>query len=189
MSPSGIFANRAGTRCVASSLGYDQRAAIVGVGNGNLSKDYDDDNRLGSETNIIAGVYGTSSNDGTATHYGGYFTNLKACGLVLNTKYVGKSPKYELLSDTDSLVIGYDDDNPTDVYLPAATREGQTIFVKHYGRGFLRFYTQGEQLIYDDSTENAYYDFGNGWGGVFHFTKAFINNTLTHIWLVSRYKF
>lgn len=190
MSPSGIFANRAGTRCVASSLGYDQRAAIVGVGNGNLSKDYDDDNRLGSETNIIAGVYGTSSNDGTATHYGGYFTNLKACGLVLNTKYVGKSPEYEILSDTDSLVIGYDDNNPTDVYLPAATREGQTIFVKHYGRGFLRFYTQGGQHIYDDSTENApYYDFANGWGGVFHFTRTFINNTLTHIWLVSRYKF
>ena len=38
MSPTGIFANRAGSQCVAASTGMDQRAAICALGYGNLSK-------------------------------------------------------------------------------------------------------------------------------------------------------
>lgn len=187
LSPSGIFANRAATQCVSATTGFDQRAAICALGFGKLNRTEFDSWKVGQESNLVAGVYGTSSNSGTAPHYGGYFFNLKACGITLRPKYVGTASTY--LSDTDSLVVGYTSSNPTNVYLPSATREGQTIFVKHYGTGYLRFYPQGGQKIYDDSTENSYYDFGNGQGGIFHFTRIFINGVLTNIWLVSRYKF
>lgn len=186
--PSGIFANRAGTQCVAATSGCDQRATIVGLGNGKLDKStFSEYVPLDTEDNLVAGVYGTSSNSGTAPHYGGYFRNLKVSGLTLKTKLVGESTVY--LTDVDTLVVGYADSNPTNVYLPAATRLGQTIFVKHYGTGYLRFYPQGGQKVYDDSSENTYYDFSNGQGGIFHFTQLYLNHVLTNIWLVSRYKF
>lgn len=67
-------------KCVAASTGMTQRASICGLGYGNLNKNawqFDDD------TNLIAGVYGYSSNSGTAPDFGGYFFNLKAKGLIL----------------------------------------------------------------------------------------------------------
>ena len=62
MSPSGIFANRAGTRCVAASSGLDQRAAICGLGYGNLNKTEWET----GESTLLAAVYGYASNSGTA---------------------------------------------------------------------------------------------------------------------------
>lgn len=187
LSPSGIFANRAGTNCVSACYGFDQRAAIVGLGYGSLAKTEYDNWKVGQESNLVAGVYGISSNSGTAPHYGGYFHRLKACGLVLKPKYVGNTAVY--LSETDSLVIGYHSNEGTAVYLPSTASEGLTIFVKMYGSGYLRFYPLSGHHLYDDSSENTYYDCGNGQGLVFHFTKIFLNNVLTNVWLVSRYKY
>lgn len=189
LTPTGIFANRAGTQCAAAHTGYDQRASIVGLGQGSLDKSASpaDTTQVGLESNLIAGVFGTSFNSGTAPSYGGYFLNLKACGLTLKPKYISGGSAY--LSDTDSLVIGFSTNAPTNVYLPASMREGQTIFVKMFGSGYLRFYPQGGQLIFDDNTENQYYDCNNGQSLIFHFCRVFINNNLTDVWLVSRFKF
>ncbi|MCF0187957.1 MAG: hypothetical protein HUK04_00465 [Bacteroidaceae bacterium] len=191
LSPSGIFANRAATQCVSATTGCDQRAAIVGLGNGNLAASSYDQYEVGKEANLVAGVYGISSNSSTAPHYGGYFHHLKACGLTLKPRYVVKEDIY--LTDKDTLVVGFTANNPQKVYLPAATREGQTIFVKQAWTGYLRFYPTGGQEIYDDNTMNEYYDCYNGQGLIFHFTNIFLtqgNTTTRHkIWLVSRYKF
>lgn len=183
ISPTGIFSNRAGTQCVAASTGMTQRAAICGLGYGKLNKD---DWQFGSDTNLIAGVYGYSSNSGTAPDYGGYFMKLKAKGLILETKYITTSGTY--LSDTMTNVVGFGSSR-LNVYLPAATREGQTIFVKQWWSGSMRFYPRSGQKIYDDTLENEYYDFEQGQGGIFTFVRASINGENVAVWLVSRWKY
>lgn len=183
ISPTGIFANRAGTQCVAASTGMTQRAAICGLGYGNLNKEAW---LFGTDSNLIAGVYGYSSNSGTAPDYGGYFLKLKAKGLILETKYIETSGTY--LTDTITNVVGFGSSR-LNVYLPAATREGQTIFVKQWWSGSMRFYPRSGQKIYDDASENEYYDFVQGWGGIFTFVRARINGESVAVWLVSRWKY
>lgn len=183
ISPTGIFANRAGTQCVAASTGMTQRTAICGLGYGNLNKEAW---QFGTDSNLIAGVYGYSSNSGTAPDYGGYFLKLKAKGLILETKYIETSGTY--LTDTITNVVGFGSSR-LNVYLPAATREGQTIFVKQWWSGSMRFYPRSGQKIYDDTSENEYYDFGQGQGGIFTFVRARINGESVAVWLVSRWKY
>lgn len=183
MSPTGIFANRAGTQCVSATTGATQRASICGLGFGNLNKEAW---QMGAEFNLIAGVYGNASNSGTAPYYGGYFHNLKANGISLNTKYITSSGTY--LTDSISNVVGFGSSR-LNVYLPASTREGQTIFVKQWGRGSLRVYPRSGQKIYDDTSQNEYYDFAEGQGGIFTFVRASINGENVEVWLVSRWKY
>lgn len=183
MSPTGIFANRAGTQCVSATTGATQRASICGLGFGNLNKEAW---QMGAEFNMIAGVYGNASNSGTAPYYGGYFHNLKANGISLNTKYITSSGTY--LTDSISNVVGFGSSR-LNVYLPASTREGQTIFVKQWWRGSLRVYPRSGQKIYDDTSQNEYYDFAEGQGGIFTFVRASINGENVEVWLVSRWKY
>lgn len=183
MSPSGLFANRAGTQCVASSTGYDQRASVCGLGWGNLSKSAWS---FGADEKLVAGVYGTASNSSTAPYYGGYFRLLKAMGLVYGTKYITATSTY--LTDYQSLVVGFTSGQAR-VYLPASSREGQTIIFKQWWTGYMRIYPRSGQKIYDDNTENEYYDVGCGQGLIAHFVRASINGESVQVWLVSRYKF
>lgn len=183
LSPTGIFANRAGTQCVSATTGATQRASICGLGFGNLNKEAW---QMGAEYNLIAGVYGNASNSGTAPYYGGYFHNLKANGISLNTKYITSSGTY--LTDSISNVVGFGSSR-LNVYLPASTREGQTIFVKQWWRGSLRVYPRSGQKIYDDTSQNEYYDFAEGQGGIFTFVRASINGENVEVWLVSRWKY
>ncbi len=183
LSPTGIFANRAGTQCVDSSTGLTQRASVCGLGYGKLNKS---EWAFDNDTNLIAGVYGNSSNSGTAPDYGGYFFNLKVKGLILGTKYITTSGTY--LTDAISNVVGFGSAR-LNVYLPASTREGQTIIVKQWWSGSMRFYPRSGQKIYDDTSENEYYDFGQGQGGIFTFVRASINGESVAVWLVSRWKY
>ena len=183
LSPTGIFANRAGTQCLLGAIGLDQRASIVGLGFGNLDKSawvFDKD------SNLVAGVYGNASNSGTAPFFGGYFYHLRANGLILNTKYITETPTY--LYDTQSMVVGFSSSR-MNVYLPAATREGETIFVKQWWSGSMRFYPRSGQKIYDDKSENEYYDFSQGEGGMFTFIRAKLGNEVVEAWMVSRWKY
>lgn len=183
MSPSGLFANRAGTQCVAASTGYDQRASVCGLGWGNLSKSAWS---IGADEKLVAGVYGTASNSSTAPYYGGYFRLLKAMGLVYGTKYITSSGVY--LTDYMSLVVGFTNGR-ANVYLPASSREGQTIILKQWWTGYMRIYPRSGQKLYDDNTENEYYDVGCGQEVIAHFVRASINGENVQVWLLSRYKF
>ena len=167
MSPSGLFANRAGTQCVASSSGYDQRASVAGLGFGNLSKSAWS---IGADEKLVAGVYGTASNSSTAPYYGGYFRLLKAMGVVYGTKYITSSGVY--LTDYMSLVVGFTS-GQAKVYLPASSREGQTIIFKQWWTGYMRIYPRNGQKIYNDNTENEYYDVGCGTGTYRSFRPCF----------------
>lgn len=183
MSPTGIFANRAGTQCVASSTGMDQRAAICALGYGNLSKSQWS---TGADERLIAGMYGYASNSGTAPSYGGYFFNLKVKGVIYGIKYITASGVY--LTDAMSLVVGFTN-SQAKVYLPASTREGQTIIFKQWWTGSMRIYPRNGQKIFDDHTENEYYDVREGQELIAHFVRAAINGESVQVWVVSKYKF
>jgi hypothetical protein len=182
MSPTGIFCNNAETQAVSAILGYTHKASIVGLGFGTVNKsDWNNEN-------FLAGVYGIASNSGTAPAYGGFFQNLMAAGLFLHRKAVEESSSSVYLSETDSLVIGYSR-NQQIVYLPSDGVIGRTIFFKQWWTGYMRVYPRNGNVLYDDSSQNDYYDIGEGQGAIFHFTIGYINGVKKSAWLVSRYKF
>jgi len=190
MSPTGIFANLAGTNGMPSSSGYTHRGAIVGLGFANVDKSTW---AVNAEETIIAGVYGRASNNGTAPAYGGFFYNLFAGGLVLGRKCItGSSDSTTYLSGSDTMIIGYTSATAT-VYLPSSPTEGQVVFVKQWWTGKMTFKPITGHSIYDDSSENDYYDFGEGQGGMFIFTIGYITSgdttTKKEAWLVSRWKY
>lgn len=182
MSPTGIFCNNAETQAVSAVLGYTHKASIVGLGFGTVNKsDWNNEN-------FLAGVYGRASNSGTAPAYGGFFQNLMAAGLFLHRKAIEESPSSVYLSETDSLVIGYSR-NQQIVYLPSDGVIGRTIFFKQWWTGYMRVYPRSGNVLYDDHTQNDYYDIGEGQGAIFHFTVGYVDGVKKSAWLVSRYKF
>lgn len=182
MSPTGIFCNNAETQAVSAILGYTHKASIVGLGFGTVNKsDWNNEN-------FLAGVYGRASNSGTAPAYGGFFQNLMAAGLFLHRKAVEESSSSVYLSETDSLVIGYSR-NQQIVYLPSDGVIGRTIFFKQWWTGYMRVYPRSGNVLYDDSSQNDFYDIGEGQGAIFHFTIGYINGVKKSAWLVSKYKF
>ena len=182
MSPTGIFCNNAETQAVSAILGYTHKASIVGLGFGTVNKsDWNNEN-------FLAGVYGRASNSGTAPAYGGFFQNLMAAGLFLHRKAIEESSSSVYLSETDSLVIGYSR-NQQIVYLPSDGVIGRTIFFKQWWTGYMRVYPRSGNVLYDDHTQNDYYDIGEGQGAIFHFTVGYVNGEKKSAWLVSRYKF
>ena len=182
MSPTGIFCNNAETQAVSAILGVTHKAAIVGLGFGNVSKDQWDNE------NFLAGVYGRASNSGTAPAYGGFFQNLMAAGLFLHTKAIEEQTASVYLSETDSLVIGYSR-NQQIVYLPSDGVIGRTIFFKQWWTGYMRVYPRSGNVLYDDHTVNDYYDIGEGQGAIFHFTIGYVDGVKKSAWLVCRYKY
>lgn len=186
MSPSGIFANRAGTRCVSATTGCDQRAAICALGFGSLAKDEIMDT---GDANLIAGVYGYASNSSTAAAYGGYFYNLKANGLILGIKKIfGTSTTTTYLTDAQTLVVGLSSVKQT-VYLPASDKQGQTIILKQLGTGYMRVYPRYGYKLFDDNTENEYYDVNKGQCLISHFVKFATNGENVFAWTLSLFKY
>lgn len=176
MSPSGIFCNNAETLAVSATFGSDVRAAIVGLGYGNVSKnDWDNGN-------FLAGVYGTASNSGNAPAYGGFFQNLMAAGLLLNRRAIESSGVY--LNSYDTLVIGYSSNECT-VYLPNDGIIGRVIFFKQWWTGSMKVYARGGQVIYDDSTTNPYFRVPEGKLAIAIFTIGYVGGVKKEAWLIN----
>lgn len=184
LTSAGIFCNNAGTQAVAASLGISRRAAIVGLGYGTMNKDN------WQNENFIAGVYGYSSNRGTAPAYGGFFQDLLISGMILKNRSIDDNSGTVYLSTSDSFVLGLTNSGVTKtVYLPNDGIIGRTIIVKQIGKGALRFYPRSGQYIYDDSTANDYYDNGEGWMAIFNFVRFNVNGVTRDVWAVSRCKY
>lgn len=188
LSPAGIFANWAGINGMPSSSGYTHRGAVVGLGYGNVAKR---EWVLNAAETIVAGVYGRASNSGTAPAFGGFFYDLYAGGLTLGKRAISGTKQTVYLNAADTMVIGYTSDTSI-VYLPANPKEGQVVWVKQWWTGTMRVRPRTGHHIYDDNTENEYYDFGCGRAGMFVFTIGYITsgNTQTKVeaWLVSAWK-
>ncbi len=186
MSPTGIFSNMAGTDGMPASSGYTHRGAIVGLGFANVpARTW----AINAVDTIVAGVYGRASNSGTAPAFGGFFYDLFAGGLIFGRKCItGASNNTWYLNREDTVVIGYTSAASV-VYLPASPKEGQVIFVKQWWRGYMRFRPRSGYLIYDDTSVNDYYDFGEGQGGMFVYTVGYVDGVKKQAWLVSRWKY
>ena len=186
MSPTGIFSNMAGTDGMPASSGYTHRGAIVGLGFANVpARTW----AINAVDTVVAGVYGRASNSGTAPAFGGFFYDLFAGGLIFGRKCItGTSNNTWYLNREDTVVIGYTSAASV-VYLPASPKEGQVIFVKQWWRGYMRFRPRSGYLIYDDTSVNDYYDFGEGQGGMFVYTVGYVDGVKKQAWLVSRWKY
>lgn len=187
MSASGIFANNPKTNALPALTERTHYGSIVGLGFGN---NVNNQWLFEAEQTIVAGVYGRSSNSGTAPHYGGYFHRLKAKGLFLDTVYIHDgSPSYTTLTDEATFVSGITNSGVSkNVWLPTTGYEGQVVYAKQTGTGTIRFLANSGQLIYDDSSQNSYYDCIDGDMLTFVFVKYNINNAPKQIWTVSRQK-
>ena len=194
VSASGIFSNNPKTNALPSSSGYTRYGSIVGLGFG---RDINQSEwALDREQTIVVGVYGSASNSGTARAFGGYFNNLKAAGLVLNLKYItdDAATTSVTLSALVSQVVGLTNSgNRGVVYLPNDDLEGKVIWAKQFGKGSMRFYPQSGQHIYDDDTENEYYDAGTGYELKFTYARWVKESGDTSVnvqgWLVCKYSF
>lgn len=162
-----------------------QRAAIVGLGYGKLDKQIWSGN---SDNNCLAGVYGLASNSGTAPYYGGLFHLLKAYGMIFNVEYINSTATTKYLYDSDTFVMSFSTKQCT-TYLPAASREGQMVFLKQWGTGYMQRLCSQRTLIYDDNSENSYYDCGCGQMIIAVFVRASINGENSEVWHVNRIKF
>lgn len=189
MSASGIFCNNPKTNAMPSSSGYTHYGSIVGLGFGdNVSYEWE----FEKETTLVAGVYGRADNSGNAPAYGGYFMDLCAAGLILKQKYITDSAATTAvnLGTTDTQAVGLTNKDKTGtVYLPTDGYEGKVIFAKQIGQGAMRFYPKSGQKIFDDITENNYYDVSEGQEAKFTFTVFNLNGKRVEAWSVSRWKF
>ena len=189
LSASGIFCNNPKTNAMPSSSGYTHYGSIVGLGFGdNVSYEWE----FEKETTLVAGVYGRADNSGNAPAYGGYFMDLCAAGLILKQKYITDSAATTAvnLGTTDTQAIGLTNKDKTGtVYLPTDGYEGKVIFAKQIGQGAMRFYPKSGLKIFDDITENNYYDVYEGQEAKFTFTVFNLNGKRVEAWSVSRWKF
>lgn len=188
LSASGIFCNNAKTNALPASSGYTHYGSIVGFGFGNINNDWQWD----KESTIISGLYGSASNSGTALAYGAYIWDLLAAGLILRQKYVGdtyKDTAYQITSGVTQIVGLSNSGITAQAILPSDGMEGKVIYVKQIGAGAIKVYPKSGQKIYDDNSENDYYEATSGQEMKFTFAKYLINSVSTEVWLVSRWKF
>lgn len=187
VSPTGIFANLAGTNALPTSSGYSHRGAIVGLGFANVDKI--EEWSLNGDQTMVAGVYGRASNNGNAPAYGGYFNNLKAAGFILNTFFVTDSTdEGTRISTAYSVIIGLTNRSVhRKVYLPSDTYDGRTVKFIQMGAGSMYVYPYGGQRLYNDSTADDYVEVGTGYTYEFTFATWLINSISTQVWIFRRY--
>ena len=188
VTPNGIFCNHAMINALPSSSGYTHYGAIVGLGFGNVDNDW----YWEKESTIIAGLYGRASNRGTALAYGAYIWDLLAAGLIYRQKYVTDShatTAYNISSNVTQIVSLSNSGVTAKTILPSDGMEGKVIYVKQIGAGAVRIQPKSGQHLYDDNSENTYYDLGCGEEAKFTFAHYTIGGTSTEVWLVSRWKF
>lgn len=189
MSASGVFCNNPKTNAMPTSSGFTHYGAIVGFGFGdNVNFTW----AFEKESTLVAGVYGRASNSGNAPAYGGYFSDLCAAGLILKQKYITDSAATTAVNLSASITqaIGLTNKDKTGtVYLPTDGYEGKVIFAKQIGQGAMRFYPKSGQKIFDDITENDYYDVPEGWEAKFTFTVFNLNGNRVEAWCVGRWKY
>lgn len=189
LSASGIFCNNPKTNALPASTGYTHYGSIVGLGFGdNVNYSW----MFEKESTLVAGVYGRASNTGNAPAFGGYFQDLCASGLILKQFYVtdnAATTAVNLGSGVTQVVGLTNKDKVGIAYLPTDGLEGKVVFAKQIGAGATRFYPKSGQKIFDDTSENDYYDIPNGWEAKFTFSVYNLNGNSVEVWLVSKWKF
>lgn len=187
LSSNGIFSNIAGINGMPASTGYTQRGAVVGLGYANVNKNTWS---INADETIVAGVYGRAYNSGTAAAYGGFFYQLKACGLTTSVYYFTDNDAGAQISLDDTTVIGLINKNITcTIYLPKNAHEGQEVEIIQMGQGVTRIDTNDGTHIYDDTSENEYYDCAEGWVTICKRVRYTLDKVTRDIWVVHQYRY
>ena len=142
VSNSGIFANTAGQGIFPAATGISARASIVGLGWGNVTKD------TYADRNFVAGVYGSSSNSGSAPAFGGYFDLLRANGLYIAVRRISTGTT---LNKYDCYVSCYNTSDIT-VYLPSSPYTGQVIYIRQMNANGIMINGNGISIHTDGNT-------------------------------------
>ena len=170
-----------------ASTGYTQRGAVVGLGFANVNKN---SWAINADETIVAGVYGRAHNSGTAAAYGGFFYQLKACGLTTSVYYFTDNDAGAQISLDDTTVIGLINKGITcTIYLPKNAHEGQEVEIIQMGQGVTRIDTNDGTHIYDDISENEYYDCAEGWVTICKRVRYTLDKVTRDIWVVHQYSF
>lgn len=160
MSYNGFFANRSGVIAYTDSNDNQRHfAAIFASGKANVTESW----ALNGDETCVVGVYGKASNTGSAPAYGGYFENLKACGLVLKMVLItDSSSSSTTLSSKVSAVVGTVSENQTKtVVLPSENIEGKTIVIRNNDRGTISVSPASGQYMNSWGSTNSYSITGN----------------------------
>ena len=131
----------------------------------------------------MIGVYGNVGNSGTAPSYGGMFVNLRVHGFMPGTTYVNASEKSFHLTDTATMVMCASTGRCL-IYLPATTRDGQTVFLEQLGTGSMRLYASGGQKLRTGATEASYVDASAGYTII----AVFIKGLGAEAWCINKIK-
>lgn len=134
----GVLANYAGQDALPASSGSELKAAVVGLGFGNLKK-----SAFGSRA-VLAGVFGRANNrnNDPAPSYGGYFLSLMAKGLNLGVKTITSN---YYITEFDVWISCYNT-SLCYVYLPSKPTEGMTFFVKRINSTVI-IKSNGKQIL------------------------------------------
>ena len=187
VSANGIFVNHAMTYATPAATGRIVYGAVVGLGGANVDKD---PTAFDEEETVVTGVYGAPGNRGTAPSYGGYFEGLKICGLAKKLYYFFDNHNNRQLEKKDTTVIGLVNRGRINtLYLPRNAYEGQEIEVIQMGGGVTRVDTNDGTKLFDDESENDYYDIQCGMTGVFRRASWAKGGNAVEIWIVRRYNF
>lgn len=157
LTPTGIYADRAGMLAPSSDDTYSQRAAIVGDGKSTLVAT---SHNNGSDENCVIGVYGSATNtraSSAAPSYGGFFEGLKMRGLYLGRKVITATGSHQL-DEKDTLVVALPQVNgtPANIYLPTeGAHEGRTIIVKLLNSGEATVYPGSGSYMNSTSNTNG----------------------------------
>jgi hypothetical protein len=156
VSSQGIYANKAGQQAIPSSSGIELKAAIAGIGQGNLQKD------AYSSVGCIAGVFGRASNSNSnpAPAYGGYFLNLLANGLYLSCKRIDSATT---ATENDVYFSCYNTTTIT-LTLPVPQAAGKIYFIRINNASTVNITASGGKTILklDGTTTTTFAAAGRG---------------------------
>ena len=157
VSTNGIFANNAGQAMFDASTGLQSKAAIVGLGFGNVA--------VGLGNDFVAGIYGRATNNGTGEAYGGYFDILKANGLYAGCKRITATIT---LTKNDVFVSCYNTVAIT-ISLPTNPYPGQIIMIRRNNTATVLANGNGKSIMNTGIASTIYVGQSQGDIGLFVF--------------------
>lgn len=132
ISPFGIHANYSGLKANGNeTTKHFHYASIVGIGSASKSKSGWEES---GEESCVVGVYGKANNTSTAPAYGGYFENLKACGLVLSKRVITNETTALLqIESNETLIVSVANTGDKTITLPIENIDGKIVIVQRLG--------------------------------------------------------
>ena len=96
---------------------------------------------------------------------------------------------YTYLNKQYSQVIGLHGNGDKYVYLPTDAYLGRVVLFHQMGTGNMRIYPGSGSVMYDDDSQNSYYDCGCGQTVMAIFCKYYISGVQKNVWIIRRFSF